>query len=219
MISLVQNLFELNIKIVKNTLFVTIGFLSFFSLSTRSYASEKNSTTITIDQKASTVTIIEKSGRSILFPAITGIKSRLLDEGRYKVKFISACIKNSDGFCLPGADGLYQPKPSEVYSTLAAWGSPNKATALPIYLEPVSLVKRHNTQVTGVRDGVTPIPALHSAILKKLPNGEFEIPPEVIKSGKASQGCIRLGWYNLRYLYTLFLLAMEQGETVDIYVK
>ncbi|MBC7472137.1 MAG: L,D-transpeptidase family protein [candidate division SR1 bacterium] len=196
---------------MKNILISFVGIFLLTSLNSKVFAQEKNQVTIIIDQNNSEVIIINKNDR-IVFPAITGLQNRKLDLGIYKVKYMPTCIKKPNGYCLLGADKLYHPNPDQIISRLNAWGS-NKVVSLPIFFESIQITKKFGNKVTGVKKGFEPISAIHSDV-----HSEGETPPEMIKQGKASQGCIRIGWYNLKYLYTL-ILAQERNENVVIYVK
>jgi hypothetical protein len=207
-------------KNVKNTL-IPLGITVLTLLFADKVLAENNPLVITIDQSVSTVTVVDSVGQKTTMPARTALPGRKLDEGLYEVDvgLLPECVKDAKDFCETDKNGLYAPKPDQTISTLSGWNEPNRAVALQAFFKAVKVTKRLGSKVPKIKKGYVLVPAFHSEILKKTPDGNFSTPPETIVQGFATQGCIRMGYTDLRFLYTLILHQWGKGGKIEIYVK
>jgi hypothetical protein len=175
---------------------------------------------ITVDQTSSTVTIVDGIGRKSVMPARTALPNRKLHEGLYQIDggLLPECIKGTDKQCLADSNGLYSPKEDQAISVLDGWNESNRAVALQTFFKAVKITKRFNSKMPIIKKGYILKPAFHSEILEKKLDGTFSTPPEKIIPGFETQGCIRLGYTDLRFLYTLILYHWGKGK-IEIYVK
>jgi hypothetical protein len=170
---------------------------------------------IEIDQVLHTATAISASRKATTFQVITGKIHRRLDPGEYKFTNIPPCIMEN-GNCKLFPDGYYHPIEERRYSSLAPWGSPNKAVELMMYFDIVKLYGSAK-RVKPAIDGYNVQTGFHSPIISKLKNGKYTPFSKIEKGYDGSEGCVRTD--QIYSVYTFVIDSYNAGIPAKIIVK
>jgi hypothetical protein len=170
---------------------------------TTAFALDKAKPTIVLDQVGKTVTLQDTLGNTEVLPAKTPLKNKRLKPGKYKVKHIPQCIKESEK-CKVFEDGMFRPVEEQSFTDLGIWGSPNKVVYYTIYFVPVDYEEKDEAL----------LPSFHSEIVPK-----GMIPGDNLKSRYATQGCVRLNYKDVKLLYTWILMLYQANIWPEIIVK
>ena len=173
---------------------------------------------IHIYKSASKLDLIDTSGIKLTFEAVTPKKSNrsYLPNGKYALyREFPTCITENDGdACKSDKNGFYNPVPGQDNSfiNLKSWGKPNMIVYTPMFFYPVGTNPDYQQAMPAIHSEITPC-SLNKQRNNTCPPALSKIVPRF-----DTLGCVRLGSYDLKVVYTFIQNCFKANAPLQIFV-
>ena len=173
---------------------------------------------IHIYKSTSKLALIDTSGRKLTFEAVTPKENNrsYLPNGQYELyrEFPTCIIERVSNDCKSDKNGFYKPAPGQDNSfiNLKAWGKPNFIVYTPMFFYPIGSDPDSQSSMSAIHSEITPC-SLNKQRNNTCPPALNKIIPRF-----DTLGCVRLGSYDLKRVYTFIQNCFKANARLQIFV-